>query len=66
MRYANIFGRLLSSVAHFGDVADENRLIIRHARYDVAHVFGGSQKLARLQQIFFVSGVELSGRQPPV
>ena len=49
-----------------GDVADENRLVIRHARHDVAHVFGGSQKLAGLQQVFFVRRVELSGRQAPV
>ena len=66
MRDANVLGRLFASIAHFGDVAEEDRLIIRHARHYVAHVFGGSQELARLKQVFFVRGVELAGRQAPV
>ena len=60
VHHAHVLGGLLAAVGHFGDVAHEDRPVVRHADHHVAHVFGGAQKLAGLEQELAVARVELA------
>ena len=65
-RDAHVLGRLFAAIAHFGDVADEDRLVVGHAGHYVAHIFGGTQKLAGFEEIFAVAAIEIARRKAPV
>ena len=55
-----------AEIARAGRRLHEDRLVVRYSNYDVAHVFGSAQELARFELIFPVRRAELAGRQPPV
>src|SRR5437763_266579 len=59
MRNANVLRRLFSSIRYCGDIADENRLVIRHPGHYIAHVLCRPQKLACLEEIFLIPRIEL-------
>ena len=62
IRVAHILRRLLTTIAHLGDVAHKDRLVVGNSGNDIADIVRRAQKLPGLQEKLLVAARELARR----